>query len=89
MSSAESGWPHSAQARLAAIHGVPLRASERAQADPTKLLAPDPANVDPADVDPADVDRADANPAGGPPEDAAPRPREGRLVRWWVPAPLR
>ncbi|MGH3932300.1 MAG: helix-hairpin-helix domain-containing protein [Pseudonocardiaceae bacterium] len=84
LSSAESDWPRSAQDRLAAIHGVPLQASDQVQADLTKPLAPDP-----ADVDPADVDRADANPAGGPPGDAAPRPREGRLVRWWVPAPLR
>ncbi|MFN2497162.1 MAG: helix-hairpin-helix domain-containing protein [Pseudonocardiaceae bacterium] len=80
--SAASGDPTRVQARLVALRRAP---------DPGPDIAgPDPADPDPAGPDPAGPDPTGSDPTGSDMRDDPPSTRrEGRLVRRWVPGPLR
>jgi competence protein ComEA len=78
----ESDGRQRARARLVAMRGDPAPAPDRIEAGPV--------DQDPAVQDPAVQDLAASDPAAGLFKDTAPAPaREGRLVRRWVPGPLR
>ncbi|MGH7511149.1 MAG: hypothetical protein ACREMZ_17045, partial [Gemmatimonadales bacterium] len=75
--STDSGGQQRARARLVAMRAAPA-------------APPGQVNAGPADQDPADPYRAEPDPVDAPPVDVSPAPpREGRLVRRWVPGPLR
>ncbi|MGH3912664.1 MAG: ComEA family DNA-binding protein, partial [Pseudonocardiaceae bacterium] len=65
------------RARLVALRHVPDPAPDITDPDLTGLDGTEPDTIDPDTTDPDDKD-------GSP----APQP-EGRLVRWWIPGPLR